>query len=250
VKLGKSVLRMKLPRSLVMGLADDSAADQDGDRLVDDLENVLADEFRPYCIFDSDESARQPFEPVTLFQARPVNTQGNDLQIKIKWVFLFKKDGGYGPDSWCSEAHDGDNDDAFYELTSHDAGLTWDLTEVGLSFKDLKWPANSRLGVFEPVHPIIYMSAHKHHEYFTRDWNHQNSLYSCCGCNEDVNGLGVRVLVNLRPAGGTLFSNVGEPEHHLFDDLSSFYPGCSPWGDNNFFEAPPIRDKWMNHPFN
>ena len=249
VRIGKSVLRVKLQRSLVIGPADNPDDDKDHDRLVDSLENALANEFRPYCIFDSDEGARQEFEPVTLFQVRPVNTRGNNLQIMMKWVFLFKRDGGYGPDSWCSDTHDGDNDDALYELTSNDAGVTWDLTGVGLSFKGLKWPTNSRLGAFDPTHPVIYMSAHKHHEYFTRDWDHQNSLYSGYGCNDDVNGRGARVLVNLQSIGGSLYNNVGEPEHRLINDLSVYYPGHSAWGGDDFYAVGPIRDKWMTHPF-
>ena len=254
VRIGRSVLSVKLQRSLIMGPVDTVDMDRDRDCLVDSLENALADAFRPYCIFDSDEGARQSFEPVTLFQVRPVNSQGNDLQIKMKWVFLFKRDGGYGPDSWCTDDHDGDNDDAEYELTSNDAGVTWDLNGVGLSFKGLKWPTNSRLGVYAPTHPIIYMSGHKHHEYFTRDWNHQDSLYSGYGCNEDVNGQGAGVLVDLQSLQRGRYNNVGEHEHHptppFVNALDRYYPGFTVWGGEDFFEVGPISAKWMTHAFN
>jgi hypothetical protein len=254
VRIGRSVLSVKLQRSLMMGPADTFDMDRDRDCLVDSMENALADAFRPYCIFDSDEGARQSFEPVTLFQVRPLDIQASNARIKMKWVFLFRNDGGYGPSSWCGDSHGGDNDDAFYELTSNDAGTTWALVRVGLSFKGLEWPTNSRLGVYAPTHPIIYMSGHKHHEYFTKDWNHQDSLYSGYGCNEDVNGQGAGVLVDLQSLRRGRYNNVGEPEHHptppFVNDLGHYYPGFTAWGGEDFFEVGPISAKLMTHAFN
>jgi hypothetical protein len=130
--------------------------------------------------------------------------------ITIKWIFLFRQDGGYGPDSWCFDDHPGDNDDAYYSLTSEDGGVTWTISSVGLSFKGVQWPVAYRMEVFDVTHPIIYMSASKHHEYFTRDNDHDDSVYSDWGCNDDVNGLGRRFLVDLQSLSSE-GNNVGEP---------------------------------------
>jgi hypothetical protein len=254
VRIGQSVLRVKLQRSLIIGPADNPDEDRDHDCLVDFLEGVLANAFRPYCIFDSDEGARQSYEPVTLFQVRPLDIQENNLRIKMKWVFLFRRDGGYGPNSDCFDDHEGDNDNAFYELASNDAGVTWALIRVNIGFKELlEWPTNSRLGVYDPIYPIIYMSAHKHHEYFTRDWDHQDSFYSDWNCNDDVNGQGAKVLVNLQSVASSFYNNVGEPEYHpslpFVNDLSRYYPGHSVWGNEDFYKVGPIKDKWMTHQF-
>jgi len=107
VSIGKSILSVKLQRNIRMGPTDTPDMDQDRDCLVDSLENALADAFRPYCIFDSDEGPRQSFEPVTLFQARLEDIQESTVRIAMKWVFLFRRDGGYGPSSSCRDAHDG-----------------------------------------------------------------------------------------------------------------------------------------------
>jgi len=207
----KPTLQVKLARSLFLEQTDDPNKDEDQDGLIDGLENKLADTFRPYLIFDDAEKARvKPYEPIILFQVRKMGIGGitsggtRITRIGIKWVFLFKEDGGYGPDSYCGDAHGGDNDDAFYEFESRDDGVTWILIGVGLSsrgvntigypnFSGPEWPKKSRLEIYDLTHPIVYMSAHKHHEYFTRDNDHDDSLYSGVGCNDDVNGLGDRI---------------------------------------------------------
>jgi hypothetical protein len=267
----KPTLQVKLARSLFLKQTDDPNEDKDQDGLIDSLENELATAFRPYLIFDSAEKARQVHEPVTLFQVRKMDiggiTRGGTTisLIGIKWVFLFKEDGGYGPDSDCGDAHGGDTDDAFYELESRDGGVTWTLIGAGLSsrgvnsigypyFAGPEWSKNSRLEVYDLTHPIIYMSAHKHHEYFTKDKDHDNSRYSSWGCNDDVNGLGGRFLVDLQSIAKkdpkfSGYNNVGEFNSHptppFVDDLSSYYHGHSAWRNKDFYVVGPIKDKWL-----
>ncbi|MGQ9638618.1 MAG: hypothetical protein ACUVT6_12650 [Thermodesulfobacteriota bacterium] len=246
-------LTARLGRSLLFGPTDPQNADLDRDGLLDMLEGELAMIFSPHLIFDSDEKARKPHEPVVLFQVRPLDLRSLVRQITIKWVFLFRRDGGYGPSSSCRDAHDGDNDDAYYEVTSRDHGRTWTITKIKLSFKDLEWPRTSRLEVDELTHPIIYMSAHKHHMYFTKDWDGKDSIYSDWDCNDDVNGQGSRVradVISFRRANPQiLYNNVGEPESHpsppFVNDLSYFYSGQSAWQDKNFYGAGNIKTKWM-----
>jgi hypothetical protein len=250
-------LTVTLSRSLLMGAGDAASLDQDRDSLVDNLEDTIADTFRPYCIFDSHETARNafdPVEPVTLFQVRPVQASliNGLLIIYVKWVFLFRQDGGYGPASICGNAHPGDNDSGIYALYSN-GGSTWTVYGVGLGDKDLAWPTNSRLEVYDLTHPIVYMSASKHHEYFTRDRDQEDSIYSgAAGCNDDVNGLGARVLTNLRSFSSGFYNNVGEPESHpsprFIDNLSRYYSGHTAWGNDNFYsvDAGPVRRKWMD----
>jgi hypothetical protein len=226
----KPDLAATLDRSLFLGQSDNPDEDWDHDFLVDRLEYALAYALRPYVVFDSAESARQEHEPVTLFQVRPLSClqpwSGSESTtivthtIRIKWVFLFRWDGGYGPRSnwYCvgEDAHEGDNDDAFYELESTDEGITWTLVRAGLSFKGLDWPTNSRMEVYDLTHPIIYMSGSKHHEYFTRDWDGQDSLYSDVpawdDCDDDVNGQGAKTLVVLNTIAAVQGHNVGEPD--------------------------------------
>jgi hypothetical protein len=270
----KPSLTVTLGRSLLMSSADNFSLDQDHDSLVDDLEDAIANVFRPYCIFDSNENARvsghdqgKPDEPVTLFQVRPVDLKKeccflSPLRINIRWVFLFRRDGGFGPASLCGDSHEGDNDSASYSLLSYDRGVTWTVFLAGLGDNGLQWPSNSRIEVYDVTHPIVYMSASKHHEYFTRDRDLQNSLYSTCflckgdlKCNDNVNGKGDRILVNLQaPAKlhGLPYNNVGEPEYHGYpfvDDLSPFYYGHFAWGSEAFYEVGPNKEKWIYDPW-
>ena len=247
---------VRLDRSLLVTSESESAlADRDRDGLYDAEEGRLANRFRPYCIFDSAENARRSYEPVTLFQVRPLDLRNNaNLRIKIKWVFLFRQDGGYGPSSNCTNDHEGDNDTAFYELKSGDRGVTWNLLRIGVGGEGgLEWrPGKSGLKVFRNHHPVIYMSAHKHHEYFTTTYDHKDSFYSRWGCNDDVNGRGDRVLVDLQSvAKPGFYNNVGERGHHpsptFVNDLGRFYPGHSAWGTKKFYECGPNKDKWMPH---
>ena len=184
------------------------------------------------------------------------------MRVRIVWVFLFLRDGGWGPGSghYCpgADSHAGDNDAARYDLDSRDGGLTWRLVSVDLSDQQLAWPDNSRLEIFDLTHPIIYVSANKHHIYFTRDRDEtEKSIYSNGGesddCKDDVNGRGTRMLVNIRSLQGGLGNNVGErgrtPGRPFANSLAPFYPGQFAWEMNQGFysdasKAPPIGTKW------
>lgn len=256
-------LTVTLNRSLILNPSDDFSLDQDHDALVDSLEGYLAYVFRPLFRFDSDEGARLPEEPVTVFQVHPMDISiGSTKHITIQWVFLFRNDGGYGPDSYCSDSHGGDNDTAVYELESDD-GITWSVAQIHLSFKGLEWPANSDVELYSVSHPVVYMSAHKHHEYFNTNWNHDDSIYSDWDCNDDVNGLGDGVLADLESleVEDYHFNNVGEHngaaynalpprDNHnslrFINDFSPFYVGHSAWGSNNFYEVGPTSGKWLD----
>lgn len=267
----RSNLRAELVRSL---FTEDAGEDQDRDGLADGMEGELAYVFRPYLIFDSAESAREPSEPVVLFQVRLSDLQGRTSdgtliwRLLIKWVFLFRQDGGYGPASSCSDDHEGDNDDALFELESRNDGITWRLVRAVLSsrgpdvFAGPDWPSDSDIEVYDLTHPVIYMSAQKHHEYFDTSRDHEDSLYSDVpifdDCNDDVNGMGVRILSRVHSiavANGSFTSfardhnNVGESGAHpsppFVDDLGVFYPGHSAWETDDFYEVGPIREKWL-----
>lgn len=249
---------VQLERSLLVKTAEEAERlDLDRDGLIDGMESALAHAIRPYYIFDSSEKARQSFEPVTLFQVRPLDLSDMKmLRIKILWVFLFRHDGGYGPDSYCDDSHGGDNDSSFYELLSLDGGVTWDLTTVGVGKGGLHWGLGRQNLEMYGRHPVIFVSAHKHHQYLDTSYNHSDSYYSEWGCNDDVNGRGVNILVDLTSVAGTVFyNNVGEPEAHpsppFIDDVSRFYSGHSAWGNRDFYSdvCGPIAGKWMNHSF-
>jgi len=271
----------------------DSARDQDGDMLKDDLENQLANGFRPYFKFDDAEAARRPFEPVTLFQAKPMGCTGSGCggktEVWIRWAFMFQWDGGYGPDSYCLDEHMGDNDIATYIFTSSDGGYSWELTSVSVGGGEyaLTWPkgyqkeaylgprvvpvmTSVNLEIYSGHHPVIYMSAHKHHMYFDTSYDHKDSYYSSVPinpCNDDVNGKGAAFLSDLHSVfGDHRFNNVGEPGKHPSDyfvncmsqfqatvigrvvdvgDKECNYDYYSAWGTSDFYEVGPNAEIWL-----
>jgi len=273
-------LTVELNESLLATQAGNND-DRDHDGLKDRLENELAETFKPYVWFDSEETARWYYdspdggvssEPITLFQVRPVNLTtsqqcGNSLRVKIKWVFLFRWDGGYvmpvadagifdglveagvniggnvcdglllcDYDNY-DDSHPGDNDDAEFIVESNDGGTTWTLVKVDLSFaNETVWPTASRLEVHDLTHPKIYVSAGKHHMFLNRDYDDDwdfstESPYSDHGRYDLVDGDGFRVLVDLQSLELGKYNNVGEPEHPgeapFFVDDLSFY--YEPW---------------------
>jgi subtilase family serine protease len=290
-------LSMCLGESIFVALNNtaDLSRDKDGDCLKDDLEDKLADGFRPYFKFDTDEKALGAGEPVTLFQVRPQGFVGSGDRSKtllhIRWGFLYMWDGGYGPSSLCTDEHMGDNVPITYVFRSSDDGATWVLTSINLGGEDnFTWPG----GYFKPAylgdrvvipysainvelynqrHPVIYMSAHKHHMYFNTDYNHQDSFYSSWRCDEDVDGKGKAFISNLHSVFKTSrFNNVGEPESHpaaYFVNCMLQFPagtigrtvdpgnnecynfdnkkGCyySAWGTSHFYEETGNADLWL-----
>ncbi len=279
----------------------DKARDRDGDMLKDDLEGKLADFFRPYYKFDSAENARRPGEPVTIFQARPMGCAGagcsSQTEIFIKWAFLFIWDGGYGPaESICKDSHMGDNDQALYKLTSLDRGFSWKLVLIALGgvhpqglqfFLGFQWPEGYPLPAYtsgRPVpalekvdlelykqqHPVIYMSAHKHHLYFDTSHDNKRSFYTKYFCDDDVNGKGAQFLSDLHSVfKDQRYNNVGEPgdwhpKGYFVNCMTQFKATTigraidvgdkecngdyySAWGTTRFYGVHPNADLWMTH---
>ncbi|PVX26152.1 MAG: hypothetical protein CW691_02350 [Candidatus Bathyarchaeum sp.] len=230
---------VKLNRTLFMCYGDDPTLDKDQDGLVDFLELKLATAFCPYLKFDSHEKARLPNEPYVLFQVTPTPWMN---KVWIRWVFLFREDGGYGPASVeGSDDHEGDNDKATFWLRTPDQGITWILERINLGggFYGLEWPTNTfNLEVYNYcatdncVHPIIYQSAHKHHLYFNTNWDDENSYYSDWGYNDNVDGKGFGVLPNLKSLNKNnkkYGNNVGEENFHNAPFLVELTPFPYKW---------------------
>lgn len=228
-----------------------SVWDQDWDGLDDLAELDLAEAFSPYLLFDSSEAARQDFEPVTLFQVRPLRDEGTHLTVRVRYIFLFEHDGGYGPSSVCGDSHPGDNDNLFMDLRSSDGGITFSLLRINLD--RFEYPRDTLASFVERSHPRLYLSGSKHHQYFNREYDEQDSPYSAWGCADDVDGDGARFFPNLRSVadlqGG---NNLGEPEAHsswyFVDRIFPFYPSQSAWDGTTFFGVETIRNKVMTFP--
>ena len=230
----------------------DIARDLDHDMLKDDIEGFVADYYRPYYKFDSIEAARRVTadinEPVTIFQVRPYGCIdcGTTAIIKIRWVFLFERDGGYGSCSLCFDSHPGGNDRAYYTLEVSNNGRTFNMLNIGLAdwhVPTLIWP-NEPLYVYNRHHPAIFMSAHKHHMYFDNSYHCGNSFYSDYWCNDNVMGNGDSFISDLHSHfKDDRYNNVGEPPitpimNHItgyfVNDLWEF-PGESAWGTDPFY---------------
>jgi hypothetical protein len=139
--------------------------------------------------------------------------------VRIRYLFLFQRDGGYGPASDCVNAHNGDNEQADVQLESDD-GQNW--RPISAHILDWESPASAVQWVKQKErerenHPVIYMSAHKHHTYLDTSYDGEDSLYSEWGCNENVNGAGARIWPDLiSPLTDKRPNNAGEPELHSY----------------------------------
>jgi hypothetical protein len=250
-RVTRPTLERTLSRNLFLQPGETRQMDKDNDRLVDYVENDLADWFAPYAVFDSEESGRRDNEPYGIFRVTPLSNS----KIRVRYVPLFIQDGGYGPSSWCDDSHPGDNDTIDYDLETYNGGTTWKVTRVNPGFKGINWPGNSRLEVYMGHAPIVYQSGSKHHQYLTRDNDEHNSPYSDYACNDDVNGLGHRgVLWTKNAFPGPVFHNVGEPGAHPATDFTNAlagpfggpFVGHSVWDGDGFYDVGPNKDKF--HP--
>ncbi|WP_224367997.1 hypothetical protein [Hyalangium versicolor] len=217
---------IKLPESIYVTGA--SSRDQDGDGLKDDLEHRLADTWRPYFVFDEGENngantsqlSLQSWEPRVLFQVRPegCTTCAGARRLRVNWAFLFRMDGGYRGSNWCTNHHSGDSQRGVYELVSFDGGVNWALDRIdmwgfgwawanapGLSFS-AKYNNIGGTGYARPL-PMVWMSAGKHHQYYSGDACENADGF----CDDDCGG-GAQRIANLTPWG--YFTNVGEPTLH------------------------------------
>ena len=260
----------------------DRGQDHDGDDLLDELEGDLAEYFRPYVIFDSDETATRSDEPIALFQVRPAECFGYGCdgawEVTVKYAFLWAFDGGYGPSSDCSDAHWGDNQSITLRLLSYDEGRTWELpdhmwADVGVEQADLGpyWspPKLRTQSHGDVLFPYVFLSAGKHHMYVGTSFNHQDAPASDWGCNDDVNGHGDSFYVDVSGSSDQFgwvgsnsyfpfhaYNNVGEPESHderyFIGDLSQWYPWANSIGVYEDPPKPPPGDgehAWSGRPF-
>ena len=79
---------------------------------------------------------------------------------------------------------------------------------------------------FEFTHPVLYLAAGKHHQYFSTSWNHV--IYGAGSCCDDVAGDGDRVLPEVIT--GSRYHNVGERNAQLIDNLGFLrLPGECAW---------------------
>lgn len=234
--LSKENRSIILSESIYMRLFDARSLDRDRDGLKDELENRLADTWRPYFIFDEEENALQGFEPVVIFRVSPLdNWHPRDWprRIRIIYGYLWRKDGGYEGAPIETNSHWGDTSSGSYELKSAD-GKSWTLEKVSLwdgpgtlaadSLK-IEWtePRSTYWGQMpNRPSPIIHASSGKHHLYISKasceSWQSPIHPFENDDCDE-----GVQRMANLAPAGA--FTNVGEPQHHgppFVDNLATF----------------------------
>lgn len=218
---------VRLPETIYTTVG--SARDQDHDGLKDDLEARLADIWRPFFIFDEAENngantsqlSLQSWEPRVLFRVHPGAAQPYAPSVlRINWGFLFRMDGGFRASWICDNHHSGDTQLAEYELISKDGGVNWRIDRVDLRKNGSPWTwtnasalqisapiANIAGAGYERPLPIIFMSAGKHHQYYTGS-QCENAGGSC---DEDCAG-GASRVAHLMPWG--YWTNVGEPNAH------------------------------------
>lgn len=241
-----NITGVTLERPLVFENALIVWPDRDLDGLDDAMETSLAEKIRPILIFDSNETALEKDEPVMLFQVRPANISSPDnMSIRIRWVLLFRKSGGYGPcSSLCGGSHAGDIKTATFFMTSKDSGITWETVKISLGEKEtITWEKGRDKIGSRASHPQILISSDSHNLYFFSAQDGLKSQYSLFGCCDNVNGKGAIILPGIK--------NAGEPEAHpepdFADSLAPLFPGCSAWGKEYFFSirAGKIRNRWL-----
>lgn len=224
--------------------------DRDGDCLSDEAEHALATHFRPLFIFDSRENRRNPDEPVVIYRVQARQKYGSCALpfrgVEIRYAFLFVEDGGFAASPLCSRiwstAHPGDNESVSVTLESDASGRLFSVREMDVG--NSHWP-NEQVFIHDGSHPIVYLSAGKHHAYANQDMD--GALYPdpSFGCREGVDARGTRVLAVLEsPHSPRGRSNVGERDIHdsryFVVDLGRLgFPGESAWGETPFCGGSP-----------
>jgi hypothetical protein len=243
-----AIPHVSLERPLVFENAIILWPDRDEDGLDDVMETSLAEIVRPFFIFDSREKALDKNEPVTLFQVRPVDLSVPDnMSIRIRWVLLFRNNGGYGPCSaLCGGSHKGDIKVITCNMISNDSGLTWETMSIALGEKEtIIWKKGFDKISSKMSHPVIFISSGRHNPYFFPAPDGISSAYSTFGCCDNVDGKGTAKLPDIK--------NAGEPEFHPEPDftnsLAPVFPEYSAWGTNSFFSiwTGNISDKWLKN---
>jgi hypothetical protein len=198
------------------------------------------------CKGNVDDDSLQPFEPVVIFQVRPMAGSDWPRRTKIRYVSLYRLDGGYRVSNICTSWHYGDNNTFSVELTSYD-GVSWTLDKLDwdgnvqdASSSEIEWtePRDTYWGQMpKRPSPIAYNSAGKHHMYISVQACQKERQGPIGICGYDACRGGVEVLANLTPNG--TFNNVGEYQAHPSDmgvnvpfvsDLEPLgYPGELVW---------------------
>lgn len=216
---------VRLPASL---FTSNASMDLDRDGLRDDLENRLADTWRPYFEFDEAENNKantselslQSWEPRVIFAVHKAKEQQPyaNYTVRAKYGFLFRMDGGYRRSNWCTNYHSGDAQAAEYEFISMD-GINWRLDRVKLA-SGWVWtgtgsvlqlgPRTGNIGGagFDRPLPKVYMSAGKHHQYYTASSCEAADLGIC----DDDCGGGAKRIGHLMVSG--YWTNVGDYLYH------------------------------------
>ncbi|PWB68892.1 MAG: hypothetical protein C3F15_15785 [Holophagae bacterium] len=190
--------------------------DDDHDGFKNGEEDALAAQFRPYFIFDAEESDRRQGEPVVIYQVQCVGRAEWCTTAHIRYYFLFREDGGWQSCSpWCNNAHNGDNQAFDIDVLRHAAE-----PDDPYTYWYMVWGADR----FQYTHPILYLAAGKHHNYLSTSWNHVDDG----GCCDDVAGDGDQIFPDVVTDGR--YHNVGERNAPLIDDLGFLgYPGECAW---------------------
>jgi hypothetical protein len=205
-----------------MALSDgafDGTDDRDGDCIRDGVEHEMARWFRPIFLFDTRENARRTMEPVVLYQAHPLGARGAcgaaPSRVELTFAYLFRDDGGYVTSTFCGDRHAGDDQylRAVLEVSDHGrrAALV-SLWNWGYRFPDVP------MRVMDREHPMIFLSAGKHHPFFDSRASERASPYSSWRCVDGVDGRGAMIVPTLESAAAPrLWLNVGESDAHPDD---------------------------------
>lgn len=251
--------QITLSRSAYAFGTETLSLDKDHDGLVDHAENVIAEAFAPYLIFDSDERFRPNGYPITLFQVIPKSDAPDQPELRLRYALLFQGD-TYGPSAgygctWGSGSHNGDVETMTFTVTGDAAGTVWTLTEVALApwRPGPKWPGTN-VQIANRTHPSVYLSASKHHQYLDTSHDDEDSSYSdpplfFDECNDDVNGQGAKFVADVKSLGDQSaygYNNVGEVADHddtfFVDSLDEFFPGQNVWSGKRFYESAVLKD--------
>lgn len=229
--------------------------DRDGDCMRDDAEHAVARWFRPIFLFDTRENARRLGEPAVLYQAHPIDGRGRcdvaPTRVEVTYAYLFVDDGGYATSTFCADRHPGDDQYLRVVLDVSPDGRRFAVRSVwnwGVQF-----PA-APMRVLDREHPLIYLSAGKHHPYFDSRADGRPSLYSSWSCVDGVNGRGAMNVPTLEsPSAPQGRLNVGEPTLHPADafvgDLGALgFAGESAWGADAFCGSRPRSGCEGNNP--
>jgi len=231
---------LTLERSIWETSADD---DRDGDCLNDDAEHALAMYYRPYYVFDSRENARRADEPLSLYRVHGSQRRekgcavASEVELELRYAHLYRDDGGFASSMLCGNGHHGDNQAVGFNVKVSADGRTFKLVRANIG--NHQWPKH-RVYFFEFTHPMVYLSAGKHHEYVDMTWNGKGYPNYFLGCHEGLNGQGFKSLAvlesSLAPRGR---NNVGERLAHPIDffvnDLGSLgFQSEHAWGTTRF----------------